>query len=182
MRRIVQRGARCVTLALLGTILLAAGVSAEEAEKGRRPTDVRVINGPDQAVPVRNVEREVRQPFQRQFALDWQDGVDLAEAEYQVPAGKRLVVEYASFWAYLPPNGQTVFVRIVTSVSGSQAFHTIALQKREDYGVLKQFDGAHLVHLHADPGSTVRVSAGRLPFTGLANAGLTLSGYLVDVP
>ncbi len=174
--------------ARVGKVLWALGLGAAlssapaEADMHRRqgPRDVVVVNETDQAVPVRDVGREAREPFHRQFALDWSDGSGFSTASYSVPSGKRLVVEYASLSAYLPASGQTMFVRITTSVGGAEAFHTLALQKREDYGVLKQFEGAHLVRLYADPATTVRVAAGRLPAADTANCTLTLSGYLVD--
>ena len=123
-----------------------------------------------------------KQPLHRQFALDWPDGIDEAMGTYVVPADKRLVVEYASLFAYLPTSGQSMFIRILTSVDGDNAFHNLAVRQREDYGVLKQFDAGHVVKIYADPGTTVQIKVGRTPFTGPANANLTLSGHLVDVP
>jgi len=62
------------------------------------------------------------------------------------------------------------------------AFHNLAVQKQEDYGVLKQFSAAHLVRIYADPGSTVQVSAGRVPANSIANGTVTLSGHFENVP
>ena len=180
LRQRTGRIARRLAVVGLGTLLLGNGADADTRRP--RPHDVRVVNDSDEAVPVREIGHETREPFHRQFALDWPDGTDLSTATYSVPAGKRLVVEYASAWAYLPPAGQTMFVRITTTVGGSEAFHTLALQKREDYGVLKQFEGAHLVRLYADPATTVHVAAGRQPGADMASCTVTLSGYLVDVP
>jgi hypothetical protein len=117
-------------------------------------------------------------PFHQQFPLDWPDGEGFVEATYQVPNGKRLVLEYASLFAFLQPEGQSMFVRIVTRVRGTDAFHTLLVQKQEDYGVLKQFGAAHAVKIYADPGSTVKVSVGRVPFNNTAAATVTLSGVL----
>jgi hypothetical protein len=181
MRRTVERIGR--GLLVVGLAAMAFGSeAAADSQRRQGPRGVLVVNEADQAVPVREVGRETREPFHRQFVLDWADGTDLSTASYAVPSGKRLVVEYASLSAYLPPSGQSMFVRILTTVGGSDAFHTLALQKREDYGVLKQFEGAHLVKLYADPATTVRVSAGRVPAVDTANCTVTLSGYLVDVP
>jgi len=164
LRQTSKRG----LVALLGVVLLA-GADARRANAqqgaGRERAEVRAS-----------------QPFQRQFALDWADGQDLVEASYQVPPGKRLVIEYASLSAYLQPEGQSMFVRIVTTVSGGDAFHNLAVQKQEDWGVLKQFGAAHTVKVYADPGSRVRVSVGRTPFGNTANATVTLSGRLEALP
>lgn len=200
MRRAVGRMGRGLAVLGLGASLLGSGAAADTPKRARevravdqaaadtqsqaraRARDVRVVNEADEALPVREVGREAREPFQHQFALDWPEANDFVFATYSVPSGKRLVVEYASAWAYLPATGQTMFVRMTTTAGGSSAFHTLALQKREDYGVLKQFEGAHLVRLYADPATTVRVSVGRVPAVGTANCTVTLSGYLVDVP
>jgi hypothetical protein len=147
------------------------------------PQPVLVTNTHKEAVPVRVMPEA---PFHFQFVLDMADGQSLATSTYTVPAGKRLVVEYASFSAYLPSDGQTVFVRIVTTTgtgyATSDAFHTLHIQKREDYGALKQFEAAHTVRIYADPGTSVRVSLGRLPWTSLASGNVTLSGRLESVP
>ena len=144
-----------------------------------------VVNGADQAVPVRVVGTESSppfQPYQQQFPLDWAEGEDLVVGTYAVPADKRLVIEYASLFAYLQPEGQAMFVRIVTTAGGAGAFHTLAVQKQENYGVLKQFGAAHAVRIYADPGSTVQVSVGRVPANSIANSTVTLSGHFEDVP
>lgn len=165
------------TVVALGVLALAAPGLAQGNAK-----DVVVVNDASQAVPVRVVDRQVSTPWQHAFRLDWADSVDFASSSYQVPADKRLVIEYGSFFVYLPSSGQTVFVRIRTTIGGSTLLHTVAVQSRGDYGVLKQFEAAHLVKIYADPGSTVTVSAGRLPAVETAGGFMTLSGLLVDVP
>lgn len=172
---VVRRGRFVPLLA----VVLLAGTGAGWAAPPEKA--VVVVNAPDQPVPVQ-VIAPAPQPFQRQFPLDWADGVGFATASYQVPADKRLAIEYASLYAYLPPDGQSIFVRVVSTVGGESAFHTLAVQKQEDYGVLKQFGAAHTVRIYADPGSTIQVSVGRVPFAGTANATVTLSGRLEDVP
>jgi hypothetical protein len=161
----------------LGILTGAAPGLAQGATK-----DVVVVNGTHQAVPVRSVDRPAETPWQFEFALDWADGVGNATSTYQVPANKRLVIEYGSYSAYLPPSGQNIFVRIQTSAGGGTLFHSLDVQARGDYGVLKQFGAAHTVKIYADAGSTVTVSAGRVPFVDPANSFMTLSGLLVDVP
>lgn len=147
------------------------------------PQPVLVTNTTKDAVPVRIMPEA---PFHQQLALDWVDGQDLATNSYTVPAGQRLVIEYASLSAYLPPDGQSIFVRIVTHTGNgygtTDAFHTLHIQKREDWGLLKQFEAAHTVSIHANPGTSVRVSIGRTPYAGMASANVTLSGRLESIP
>jgi hypothetical protein len=190
MARIASFVGRAGLVGVLGLAMLtgAGSVQANSRPKERdRHKDcdekqVLVINEDDEPVPVRVVGRDPFQAFQRPFSLDWPDGEGFATSGYTVPAGRRLVIEYASLFAYLQTEGQTMFVRILTTAGGGSAFHTLAVQKQEDYGVLKQFGAAHVVRIYADPGSTVQVSAGRLPFNGTANGTVTLSGHFENVP
>lgn len=70
---------------------------------------------------------------------------------------KRLVVEYSSLFAYLSPSGQSMFIRIRTTVGGNDAVHKLTILQREDYGVLKQFDAGHVVKIYADSTRPVSV-------------------------
>lgn len=180
-------------------VTLSAG-AAQAVPPHPKDKEVVVTNGVDEPVPVQLVSPNPvpvqvngpvtiashDTPFHFQFALDFPDGEGLAQASYTVPADKRLVIEYASLSAYLPPDGQTIFVRIITTANTgyatTDAFHTLYIQKREDYGVLKQFEGAHTVRIYANPGTQVRVSMGRLPFNNTASGNVTLSGRLEDLP
>lgn len=166
--------------AMLSVVALPGLASGHPPAVGVRIVDTPVPVSVTSSVPVR-VVREERQPFQRQLGLDWVDGLDLATSTLEVPAGHRFVIEYASLSAFLP-GGQSMFIRILTTSSGLNAFHTLDVRRGEDWGVLEQFGAAHLVRIYADPGTTIRVSAGRTPAAGSANCSLTLSGYLEPVP
>jgi hypothetical protein len=170
MKRVLQS-------VVVATLALGAG----QGLAGEYAVPVKITNTPV-PVTVTNPVATVQEPFQHQFSLDWPDGQGLVTGTYYVPAGRRLVIEYASLSAYLPPTGQAMFVRVVTTVNGSGAFHTLAVQRQEDYGVLKQFGAAHLVRIFADPGSMVQVSVGRVPSTSTANCNVTLSGFFQAVP
>jgi hypothetical protein len=172
---------RSIRRLLQGAVIVTVALGAGRASGADPSVPVRVINTP-LPVTVTNPTLTIQiKPFQRQFTLDWVDGEDLVTGSYQVPAGFRLVIEYASLSAYLQPEGQSMFVRILTTAGGTTAFHALAVQKQEDFGVLKQFGAAHPVRIYADPGSTVQVSAGRVPLAGTANCTLTLSGHLENV-
>jgi len=188
MARIASFVGRAGLASVLGLAMLTGAGSVQahsapkERDRGRDDKQVVVVNEDDEAIPVRVVGRDPFQPFQRPFSLEWPDGQDLVTSTYTVPAGKRLVIEYASLSAYLQAEGQSMFVRILTTAGGASAFHNLAVQKQEDYGVLKQFSAAHLVRIYADPGSTVQVSAGRVPANSIANGTVTLSGHFENVP
>jgi hypothetical protein len=166
--------------ALVSALAVPGFASGRPPAVGVRIVDTPVPVAVTSSVPVQ-VVGEARQPLQRQFSLDWAAGVDLATGTFVVPTGQRFVIEYASLSAYLP-DGQTMFLRVVTTVNGSDAFHTMDVRRGDDWGVLAQFGAAHPVRIYADPGSTIRVSAGRVAATGTANCTLTVSGYLEPVP
>lgn len=71
------------------------------------------------------------------------EGSDLVTGTCQVPVGKRLVIEYASPFAFLQPGAQSMFIRIVTAVGGSDGFHALAVQsppKRATTSVVRSHD------------------------------------------
>jgi hypothetical protein len=170
-------------LALAAVFVLASAPRAR-AQGGPAAKDVVVTNTPANPVPVRNVDEGSRQPFQRPFSVNLAPTESFGEATFTVPAGKRIVVEYASLRASLPP-GQTVFVNIVTTTAGQSAFHPVLISDQGMYGVLHLVGASHQTRIYADPGTTITVQFGRDPSAGApggANFFMTLSGYRVDVP
>ena len=187
----------------LATAFVLGSAPRLYAQGGPPAKDVVVVNTPANPVPVRSVDKDVvvtntaanpalvrnvdegsRQPFQRPFALQLAATEDSGEATYAVPAGKRWVIEYASMRASLFPD-QTVFVNIVTTVAGQDAFHPVLVADQGMYGALHLQGAAQQMRVYADPGTTVRVQFAREPSGGLKGDvafSMTLSGYRVDVP
>ena len=122
-------------------------------------------------------------PFQTSVTLSLPNGTGGQNAAFQVPAGKRLVIEYVSGDAFMP-TGQKCLFSIFTSLAGQatgtqHVLETVALGK---FGATDQFRTAQVVRLFADPGTTVMLRADRDLATGTATARMSLSGQLVAVP
>jgi hypothetical protein len=184
---------------LVLSVALAAAAGA--ALVGSRPAlgappskDVLVTNPASDPVLVKvvsNEENPARQAFQDRKRMVIPDAECCGNAFVDVPAGKRLVIEYASAWS--SASGSQPFVYEVGTRLSGQAAHTLHLLP-----VLQTiFDGnttaiaGQQVRLYADPGpGNVILRAGRsgggcsTPLSGCGDATvfMTISGHLVDLP
>jgi hypothetical protein len=102
---------------------------------------------------------------------------------YTVPAGKRLVIEYASMEAALPV-GQTARMGIQILIGGSHFTHTLPMTAPTQPGF---FTGAHYtsvaqkVRIYVDEGQTVRAWVQRSDGSnGSGSAKFAISGYQRD--
>ena len=139
------------------------------------------ISNPDVApVPVRDVDNPARQPVHTNVFCIANSTLGCDETIYTVPAGKRLVIEYASMLAEIPV-GQVASWTISTFVGGrlerhrfpqtppSVAFHNV-----------NATESGQQVRIYADPGTNV--NAGGIPNSGSGPFTFIISGHLVDVP
>ena len=122
-------------------------------------------------------------PFQTSVEISMPNGTGGQNAGFQVPAGKRLVIEYVSGDASMP-TGQKCLFSIFTSLAGQttgtrHVLETAALGK---LGATDHFQTAQVVRLYADPGTAVTLRADRDLATGTATARMSLSGHLIAVP
>ena len=77
--------------------------------------------GPAPGLNVRDVANPALQPFQRFFLIIIKDNFAGGSSEFTVPAGKRLVIEYASYNVLLPSSQAVTGVSIgVETSSGNQ--------------------------------------------------------------
>ena len=169
-----------------GTTTVAGTVQAQQAgawSVGLDPSQntVRVGNTEADPVPVANVN-DARQPFQRFFSLNATDFPN-ALGSFQVPSGKRLVIEYASFRGE-KPQGQILELVIQTTVNSVLAPHFLTPSPVGAMGTSEFFTASQQMRVYADPGTSVGVFIQRFagPFTGNISAGVSISGYLVDAP
>jgi hypothetical protein len=93
--------------------------------------------------------------------------------EYVVPAGKRLVIEYANGIAQVSNITQPDWTLSITETTGGQGYHFLG---NALFNCTNCFVMSEQVRLYAPAGSTVHV--GFVP----AGSVLRLSGYLIDVP
>jgi hypothetical protein len=110
---------------------------------------------------------------------------------YNVPVGKRLVIEYASLGVCILP-GQSATLNIATTTGGQSANHylngtpaaagpgTAAIGCNS--GASSFVATGQQVKIYADAGTGVVVTGERNSTVGSANFHFSISGYLVDVP
>ena len=107
---------------------------------------------------------------------------------YQVPAGKRAVIEFFSVQV-TNNGGAECYARLVTNVTGGvfdDVYHGIPLTRVAtiaDDGVVMVYAAGQTTRLYAGPGTKIFVEFGRYhSFSGVMSCGATISGYLVDLP
>jgi hypothetical protein len=137
-------------------------------------TSVTVTNGLTKPVPERDVDNPARQPFQH--TLSPSSGVSSsATANYQVPPGKYLVIEFYQAQLTQYPSGGYGYMYLTTTAHGEAASYKV-IPPSSTTAPLNQ-----LTRIYADPGSTV--SAQVTQSSGSSSGGnLILSGYFVNVP
>ena len=137
---------------------------------------------PNQLVLVRDVDNPALQPVQANASCN-SNSVDSCEVTiFTVPLGKRLVIEYVSMGATIPPS-QGATLTIDTFAGGAEATHLFPLSPPAVpiLGTTRTFLGQQ-VRIYADPGKTVLVQALRTSTAGNATFEFSISGYLVNLP
>lgn len=147
--------------------------------------DVRVVNGPAEAVPVRVTQLPAAaavQPWQQALSLDMAPGESSVQLPFEIPPGKRLVLEHVTAGLTLLTN-QTPLVFFWGSIPGAPMVpHTIHVENVGPWANENQrrWTGSHPMKVVVDSG-LLRVA--RVGGTdGPVFATVTLSGYLTDLP
>ena len=140
--------------------------------------DVRVINTESMPAKVRDADNAARHPTQARANCSDDEG-SCGVLIYVVPAGKRLVIEYASMRAHAT-GAQISRMQISTVVAGEEILHYLpptppAPTVDSDTSV------GQVVRLYADAGTPVLVSGSPTNSSVTAFYGFAISGYLVDV-
>ena len=182
---------------LLGTIALVtprltSGQKPDAPGSSNKPVqNVNVVNTPlpvtgtvaieipnDNPLLVRDVDTFSRQPFHRRIQIPLVQPQPLIE----VPAGKRLVLEYGSIDVTVELQCRVAFMIIDTSVGGAIAPHIIPISSHTTIGSRNVDLAGQLIKVYADPGTTASVN---FAFSGdnCSPAGLmAVSGYFENVP
>jgi hypothetical protein len=142
---------------------------------------VRVTNPKSDPALVRDVDNPGRDPFQIQLPVPIAAGTNAPNAVFQVPAGKRLVIEYVSAMGNVPVGQRVQFVNVNTFSSGSLVFHYL---RATEMGTSSATPGvgyiaSEAVRFYADPGTQVRVAVNRNDGAGTGTFTIAVSGYLV---
>lgn len=140
---------------------------------------VNVGNLGNNPLPVRVVEKAAQVPFQQQFELDMNSAQIDRTVSVTIPAGKMLVVEYASGGASLPRGQKMHGLKVGTS--SPSIFHLLPFNFHSP-SVFQDdlFVASGPVRMYAT--GTVSISVSRNALTGSALVVATVTGYLVDVP
>ena len=178
-------------LSLVISLLALVTPTRTQGQGGnQQPLSVSVVNTDSRPVPVREVGDPARQAVQVQSACviaSFQPFLGCTPADhYTVPAGKRLVIEYASLKAFLPP-GQAAVMGIETILNNEPVKHSlpqtpavVTTNPLLGDGSLNVVTTGQQMRIYGD--GSVTVKAERTGDTGSATFIFTISGYLVDVP
>lgn len=121
-------------------------------------------------------------PFQTSVEIALPNGTEGQNGSFEVPAAKRLVIEYASGEAFVP-TGQKALLSVITSLKGQSTGtrHYLQTTTAGAFGGQDYFSAGEVVRLYADAGTIVMLRADRDSPTGTATARLSISGELMDV-
>lgn len=153
------------------------------------PVQTKIVNGVTTPVPVRVVEDAAREPFQK--TLNFSQSSDTST--YTVPAGKRLVIEFASAHFKLPVDIKVTSVRLTTQLSSSSGpithFLVAYFQGTQQNGGLgiaattDEYTASQQMKVVAGPGTQVKFSFDVSEINAaFRTGGITISGYLLPVP
>ncbi len=160
-------------------LLLMALINVGQAVGASLP--VHVTNTP---LPVREVANPAIQPFQAAgSALVEFTDISKTFTLVTVPAGKRLVIEYAEASGFFE-EGTKMSAIITTTVGGVTLQHQLAMIDQGVQSGSLVFVAAQPMRLYADPGTDVIgiVSRGDPHPPGGGGWGIAISGYFVNLP
>ncbi|HEX7898544.1 MAG TPA: hypothetical protein VF950_12340 [Planctomycetota bacterium] len=129
------------------------------------------LDRPEPAVAPTGVEA-----FRKTLSLTLDAGARRAESSFDIPRGKRLILEFAT----ANVAGTGVSARLRTQGSGEDILdHRLGLATGDKPGTLQ---AAQPLRAFADAGTRVTVEVERPRFGETTAAVATLFGYLIDVP
>lgn len=192
-----------IVLAVVISILISPSTRAQVAEKVKTGiVSVLVVNTPSQPVPVagtvdvgnlesttlivRDIENPARQPVHYWDSCNIPTGaIGCDLAPFDVPATKRLVIEYASFSFSAGANvtGRVATMRVGTRLGGDFALHSISSSNPTAGGGQNDIAVGQQLRIYADPGTQVSMSV-LMNTHGTQGSSFSgaFSGYYVDVP
>jgi hypothetical protein len=128
---------------------------------------------------VRPGGQAAQQPFQALWGIPYDEPGD---GTINVPAGKRLVLEFASISVSADLDCNIASISFTTSVGGTPVSHKLPTTSHWTVGTRNLDMGSAQIRLYADPGTEAGVNYGIIG-TGCDPIGaLSVSGYFMDVP
>ncbi len=128
---------------------------------------------------VRPGDRQAQQPFQKSWGIPFNANDD---GEIAVPAGKRLVLEYASLDASVASDCRVGYLSVSTIAGGTVAGHYVPISSHVEFGTRNVDAVGQLVKFYADPETTVYINYGVAGLNCNPIGSLAVSGYFVDAP
>lgn len=186
-----------VPVAIIGSLLFASGRTTVNAAPTPPVTPVLVTNTTSQPVPtaaqgttaVSDVDGPGRQPFTYYATLTFSPGFAAAGAldpqPFTVPAGKRLVIEFASAYAQIPGGQNVIFARIDTSQATAEKIY-LTMEHSATFlqagNPVEGFVSTHPVFTVLEPNTFVSPLAARDSGTGTGFLQIHIAGHYVDIP
>lgn len=166
-----------------GTTAINGTVQAEQSGNWNvaitgTPT-VQLGNTSDNPVWVRDVDNPARQPFSQNLTLTLPQGQQLGLIGFQVPDGKRLVIEFISANSEVPAGEKDVF--LIQALANSIGYtHYLTATYQANFSGFDSFVISQPIRMCADPSTTVRFQLVRSAATDNGGFTFNVSGYLVD--
>ena len=161
-----------------GTVGLAPGTTVQIGGTA----NVLIGNTDAAPVPIVNLN-DAREPFQTRVTLTIESGSTQSQAGFDVPSGKRLVIEHVSSRVQ-GPGGERYIAYFSTGVFGSSpggALHWVPLTYQGTFSTIDVLTASHDTRVYADetfPSPQFVVT--RTNSIGSTFAELNISGYLVN--
>jgi hypothetical protein len=151
------------------------------------PVQTRIVNGVTTPVPVKVVDDAAREPFQKSLSFT----TSANNTTYTVPAGKRLVIEFASAHFRMPVDVKVTNVTLTTQISSSSGpvphylvahFQGNRLPPGLGFQTTDEYTASQQLRVIAGPGTQVKFGFEFSTFVSQVGASMTISGYLLPVP
>jgi hypothetical protein len=120
-----------------------------------------------------DLTRANAEPFSAHMYDFWPSYVYTTSGEFEVPMGKRLVVEFVSIAAAVP-TGQRVRAQLRTDVS-----HAVRLTRDGPWWYREHWTASQLLRAYAEPRQTVTLYVSRFGGDWSGQWSATIVGYLV---
>lgn len=123
------------------------------------------------------------QPYGKSRSGDGPGDDYIASLSFDVPAGKRFVIQSVTFFSDMP-NGQNLWaVTLRTTINGDYVYQSLPVQAQgQDANGFARFTAAQAIQTYSEAGTgTVSVGFSRSGNTGNWSIGASVVGYLVDV-
>ena len=146
---------------------------------------VQVVNSLQGPLSVQQRDEPARHAFQFPFNTQMNNGSGGVSVNFQVPAGKILVIEYSSVLLVVITGQALNYCEIQTTVGGQAQSSFLApnVPTGADLGGgVTAIVAAQPMKVYSDPGSTVSLTCQRSATGNVGTLRGSLSGYMLDTP